>query len=41
MNPLDGLNVANVGRFHSAMLEYLKHGGEAPVIPLTAIVAGD
>lgn len=37
MNPLDELNAATVTRFHSALLEKLKRGGEAPVIPSTAL----
>jgi len=37
MNPLDELNAANVTRFHAALLENLKQGGEAPVIPSTAL----
>ena len=37
MNPLDELNAATVTRFHSALIEYLKHGGEAPLIPSTAL----
>jgi len=37
MNPLDELNAATVTRFHSALLENLKQGGEAPVIPSTAL----
>jgi hypothetical protein len=37
MNPLDELNAADVIRFHSVMLEYLKHGGEAPAAPSTAL----
>lgn len=37
MNPLDELNAANITRFQAVLLEYLKHGGEAPVIPSTAL----
>ena len=37
MNPLDELNAADIARFHSALIEHLKHGGEAPVIPSTAL----
>lgn len=37
MNPLDELNAATVTRIHSALLESLKQGGEAPVIPSTAL----
>jgi hypothetical protein len=33
MIPLDELNAAAVTRFHSALLEHLKHGSEAPAIP--------
>jgi hypothetical protein len=37
MNSLDELNAAAVTRFHSALLEFLKLGGESPVIPSTAL----
>ena len=37
MNPLDELSAAAVTRFHSTLIEFLKHGGEAPVIPSTAL----
>lgn len=37
MNPLDELNAANITRFHAVLLEYLKHGGEAPAIPSTPL----
>jgi hypothetical protein len=37
MNPLDELNAANVTCLHAALLEYLKHGGELPLIPSTAL----
>ncbi len=37
MNPLDELNAAVVARMHSALLEYLKLGGESPVIPSTML----
>ena len=37
MNSLDELNAADVTRFHSVLLEYLKHGGEAPGVPSTAL----
>ena len=37
MNPLNELNGVNITRFHSALLEHLKHGGAAPVIPSTAL----
>jgi hypothetical protein len=33
MIPLNELNAAAVTHFHSALLEHLKHGGEAPVTP--------
>ncbi len=33
MYSLDELNAATVTRFHSDLLEHMKHGGEAPVIP--------
>ena len=37
MNPLDELNAANLIRFHSALLEYLKHGGESPATQSTEL----
>ncbi len=37
MNPLDELNAANLTRFHSALLEYLKHGGEPPATQSTEL----
>jgi hypothetical protein len=37
MNSLDELNAADVTRFHSTLLEYLKHGGEAPGVPSTEL----
>jgi hypothetical protein len=37
MNPLDELNAANLVRFHSALLEYLKHGGESPAAQSTEL----
>jgi hypothetical protein len=37
MNPLDELNAADVTRFHSVLLEYLKHGGKAPGVPSTEL----
>ena len=37
MNQLDELNAANVTRFHSDLLEHLKHGGEMPSVPSTAL----
>jgi hypothetical protein len=33
MIPLDDLTAASVTRFHSALLEHVKHGAETPVIP--------
>lgn len=33
----DELNAANVARIHTTLIEYLKQGGEAPVIPSTAL----
>lgn len=33
MIPLDELNAAAVTHFHAALLDHLKHGGEAPVTP--------
>ena len=37
MNPLDELNAANLTRYHSALLEYLKHGGEPPATQSTEL----
>ena len=37
MNPLDELNAADIARFHSALIEHLKQGGEPPAIPSTAL----
>jgi len=37
MNSLDELNAADVTRFHSTLLESLKHGGESPGVPSTAL----
>ena len=37
MNSLDELNAADVTRFHSALLECPKLGGDSPVIPSTVL----